>query len=170
MKRKKCWLGAVIGAASGILGGIINSNKEKEQQRQQQILQNRNDTLKMANALSQGYGDQNYLNDFNNRVTFALGGKRCRRKFEDGGETKDDDAIYSNDNIIDSNAIDYNDIANGISKGINNIATPMFKKVNTINSVGNIVNATPKTKIINSSYYSPVLQNKMLRCGGRKRR
>lgn len=157
MKRKKCWLGAVIGAASGIVGSLINVNKEKEQQRQQQILQNRNDTLRMANALSQGYGDQNYLNDFTNRVTFALGGKRCRRKFENGGVTKDTN-------------IDYNDIANGISTGINSIATPMFKRVNTINSLGDIINATPKTEIVNSNYYSPVLQNKMLRCGGRKRR
>lgn len=79
VKRNKAFLGAIIGAAAGIgssiIGGIMNKNSSEKAQRQQQIAQNRQDTYSMAQNLSNAYGNQEYVDEFNKRVTFKKGGK-----------------------------------------------------------------------------------------------
>ena len=79
VKRNKAFLGAVIGAVanigSTIAGGIISKNSAEKAQRQQQIAQNRKDTYSMAQNLSNAYGNQEYVDEFNKRVTFKKGGK-----------------------------------------------------------------------------------------------
>lgn len=79
VKRNKAFLGAIIGAAAGIgssiIGGIMNKNSSEKAQRQQQIAQNRQDTYTMAQNLSNAYGNQEYVDEFNKRITFKKGGK-----------------------------------------------------------------------------------------------
>lgn len=79
VKRNKAFLGAIIGAVAGIgssiLGGVMNKNSSEKAQRQQQIAQNRQDTYTMAQNLSNAYGNQEYVDEFNKRVTFKKGGK-----------------------------------------------------------------------------------------------
>lgn len=79
VKRNKAFLGAIIGAVAGIgssiLGGVMNKNSSEKAQRQQQISQNRKDTYSIAQNLSNAYGNQEYVDEFNKRVTFKKGGK-----------------------------------------------------------------------------------------------
>ena len=70
VKRNKAWLGAVIGAATNIAGSIIGGNAQKKAARAQARAQNRQATLEMANNLSNAYGDQEYVDDFQNKIAF----------------------------------------------------------------------------------------------------
>lgn len=100
VKRNKAFLGAIIGAVAGIgssiLGGVMNKNSSEKAQRQQQIAQNRKDTYSMAQNLSNAYGNQEYVDEFNKRVTFKKGGKMNtkddrlvrEKKFACGGRKK----------------------------------------------------------------------------------
>lgn len=100
VKRNKAFLGAIIGAVAGIgssiLGGVINKNSSEKAQRQQQISQNRKDTYSMAQNLSNAYGNQEYVDEFNKRITFKKGGKMNtkddrlirEKKFACGGRKK----------------------------------------------------------------------------------
>lgn len=100
VKRNKAFLGAVIGAVanigSTIAGGIMGKNSAEKAQRQQQITQNRKDTYSMAQNLSNAYGNQEYIDEFNKRVTFKKGGKMNtkndrlirEKKFACGGRKK----------------------------------------------------------------------------------
>ena len=100
VKRNKAFLGAIIGAVAGIgssvLGGVMNKNSSEKAQRQQQISQNRKDTYSMAQNLSNAYGNQEYVDEFNKRVTFKKGGKMNtkddrlirEKKFVCGGRKK----------------------------------------------------------------------------------
>lgn len=98
-QRKKAWIGAAISAVAGIAGGIANSimsnNAEKKKQREQQIATNKQDIYNAANNLSAGYGDQEYIDDFKNKVVMRRGGKlksadrlMIDRRFACGGRLK----------------------------------------------------------------------------------
>ena len=100
VKRDKAFLGAVIGAVAGIgsaiVAGNMNKNSAKKSQRQQQTAQNKQDTYTMAQNLSNAYGNQEYVDEFNKRVTFKKGGKMNtkgdriirEKKFACGGRKK----------------------------------------------------------------------------------
>ena len=100
VKRDKAFLGAIIGAVAGIgsaiAGGVIGKHSAEKAQRQQQIAQNRKDTYSMAQNLSNSYGNQEYVDEFNKRVTFKKGGKMNtkydrlvrEKKFACGGRKK----------------------------------------------------------------------------------
>lgn len=89
VKRKKAFWGAVIGAGISLAGSLIGSNVEKNkannQLREQQRAQNRRDTFEMAQNIQQGYSDQDYVDQFNKRISYKCGGKIKRRKAEAGG-------------------------------------------------------------------------------------
>lgn len=100
VKRDKAFLGAIIGAVAGIgstiAGGAMSKHSAEKAQRQQQIAQNRKDTYSMAQNLSNAYDNQEYVDEFNKRVTFKKGGKMNtkddrlvrEKKFACGGRKK----------------------------------------------------------------------------------
>lgn len=89
VKRNKAWLGAVIGAATEIAGNLIGGNAQKKAAKAQARAQNRQATLEMANNLSNAYGDQEYVDDFQNKITFRNGGRIKRTKlYSCGGKRK----------------------------------------------------------------------------------
>lgn len=161
-KRRKAWLGAVIGAAASLLGGGISSgigaNSAKKQQRAAQIAQNKQDTYEMAQNLTAGYGDQSYIDDLVRHATFKLGGRK-RKKCEDGGK------------------FDYSSLINGVSSAANSIGTALtnanianHSRVNRQDFFANV----PKTEVVIPEYATNVeymdRQLPMLKCGGKRRR
>lgn len=82
--RKKAFLGAIIGGIAGIAGSAIGAAKkrkaEREQLRQQQIDQNQNDAKAQAQALTAAVADQDYVDEYNKKVTLKMGGNK---KFND---------------------------------------------------------------------------------------
>lgn len=122
-KRKKYSLGAaiiassIIGAGSGILGSILNSSSRKRELERQQILENRQNTLNLASALSDMENDTQNADEFENKLVFKTGGKTKDRiaiakRFACGGRKRK--AFGSNINNSNSNFI-----AN--SNGISNV-------------------------------------------------
>lgn len=152
--RNKAFLGALIGAGISLLGGAISgaisNNASKKAQRRAQIAQNKSDTYEMAQNLSAGYGDQSYVDELKDRVTFRAGGKH---KAADGGN------------------FDWSGVINGASSGLNNIVGSAFAanqmKHRNINSQAFMANV-PKTELVIPDYKDRYYST--LRCGGRKRR
>lgn len=82
--RKKAFLGALIGGIAGIAGSAIGAAKrrraEREKLKQQQIEQNQNDAKAQAQALTAAVADQDYVDEYNKKVTLKMGGNK---KFND---------------------------------------------------------------------------------------
>lgn len=82
--RKKAFLGAIIGGIAGIAGSAIGAAKkrkaEREKLKQQQIEQNQNDAKAQAQALTASVADQDYVDEYNKKVTLKMGGDK---KFND---------------------------------------------------------------------------------------
>lgn len=82
--RKKAFLGALIGGIAGIAGSAIGAAKrrraEREKLKQQQIEQNQNDAKAQAQALTAAVANQDYVDEYNKKVTLKMGGDK---KFND---------------------------------------------------------------------------------------
>lgn len=82
--RKKAFLGALIGGVASIAGSSIGTAKkrkaEREKLKQQQIEQNQNDAKAQAQALTASVADQDYVDEYNKKVTLKMGGDK---KFND---------------------------------------------------------------------------------------
>lgn len=84
-QRQKAFIGAVIGAAASIAGGIIKGNKQKKAQEKVQAEQDHRDALQNARALTSAYANQDYVDQYNDKLTLKCGG-RVRRKANFGAE------------------------------------------------------------------------------------
>lgn len=77
--RDKKFIGAIIGAAASVAGGLISDNKKRKAEnrafRAEQAEQNRLDGVKQANAMSAVYSNQGYVDDYQNKVVLQNGGK-----------------------------------------------------------------------------------------------
>lgn len=82
--RKKAFLGALIGGVASIAGSAIGAAKrrkaEREKLKQQQIEQNQNDAKAQAQALTASVANQDYVDEYNKKVTLRMGGNK---KFND---------------------------------------------------------------------------------------
>lgn len=88
-QRQKAFIGAIIGAAASIAGGIIKGNKQKKAQEkaqaEAQAAQDHKDALQNAQALTSAYANQDYVGQYNDKLTLKCGG-RVRRKAGFGTE------------------------------------------------------------------------------------
>lgn len=88
-QRQKAFIGAIIGAAASIAGGIIKGNKQKKAQEkaqaEAQAAQDHKDALQNAQALTSAYSNQDYVNQYNDKLILKCGG-RIRRKANFGTE------------------------------------------------------------------------------------
>lgn len=171
-KQKKALLGAIL-AGAGIsllgstIGGIMSRNSSKRQIREQQKAQNRQDTYAMAQNLSNAYGNQEYIDEFNNRVTFKNGGKTKTKdristikKFACGGRKK---AKWGGD--------DTNALVSGISSGLGNvISASLASSVNPNIKKGTMFSNTPKEHLERPDYLieNNITPQYIMRAGGRK--
>ena len=77
--RDKAFIGAAIGAVGNIVGGIIGRRKQKKAAekayRQQQIQQTRDEGFQQAQAMSSQLANQDYVDEYRNKITLKNGGK-----------------------------------------------------------------------------------------------
>lgn len=176
--RDKAFLGALIGGGISILGtgisSIMNKVSSNKQLREQQRQQNKNDTLAMAQNLSAGYSDQDYIDDFKNKVTFKNGGVMKNNKYGDrikrnkifkcGGRKKASIGInFTNEDI--------SSIINSASGAASNVLGSTINSFDdTVVRQGNMYKSVPKTEIKSPDYIVVADRNNSLfRCGGRKK-
>lgn len=165
-KRHKAWLGAVISGAIGIGSSIFGASQQKRAQEralaEQQRAQNKQDTLNMAQQLTAGYGDQSYVDDFNKKVVFKMGGnkvdkaRRIRPRKKAAWGAEDTSALIS-----------------GLSNGIGNVASSAIASsvdTSSIESLPFMANK-PKHGIKTPDYLVENSQQigNILRCGGKRK-
>lgn len=86
--RSKAFIGAAIGAVGNLVGGLISKNKQKKAAekayRQQQEEQTRIEGVQQAAAMSAQYANQDYVNQYRDKITLKNGGKvNMKRKDND---------------------------------------------------------------------------------------
>lgn len=98
--RKKCWIGAAIGAATSIAGSLFGANAQKREMRRQKSIQDwQNTTQEAANMTTALNNSRDYQEDYLRQFrTAARLGKRLGAKgiyITDGGDaTKIDNNTY----------------------------------------------------------------------------
>lgn len=165
IKRNKAFLGSVISSVAGIAGGLIQGAAARRQQRRQQIAENKRATYEAANNLSAGYANQDYVDEFEKKVTFKNGGKTKRKsqytdrintakKFKCGGRKKAEWGKEDTVNTIEN--------AGNLANAIIGLTT------DTTIKQGNTIATTAKDSIKVPDY---VMNNEYrMCCGGKKRR
>lgn len=181
VKRDKAFLGAIIGAVAGIgsaiAGGAISKNSAEKARRQQQIAQNKQDTYTMAQNLSNAYGNQEYVDEFNKRVTFKKGGKMNtkgdrlvrEKKFACGGRKK---TAYGTRKKAAWGAEDTSALINGLGSAGSNIASATINSSIDRSPVAkSIFSGKPKEYIEKPDYLitNATDNGYYYRCGGAKR-
>lgn len=177
VKQNKAFLGAVIGGITGLAGSLIAGSQSKKmaekQAEQQQIAQNKNDTYQMAANLSNAYNNQEYVNQFNDKVTFKSGGKMKRtkvnsrnivsnaKKFACGGRKKASWGLEDTTSVI-----------SGATNALSNIINSTVNKADTTIKRGLPYTATAKENIKQPDYIANpdnlINPNAVyMRCGGR---
>ena len=181
VKRKKAFIGAAIGAVSGIAGSLFGAAKKRKQERamlkQQQEEQNKTETYQNAQALSSGVADQSYVEDYQKKVTLKMGGYSDRTKskkkivnriYRCGGRKK---AELGTDTGSKWTKQDTGDLITGLSTGIQNglsIAAgtpintvPQFTPSNAKTLQNNQLAQEAKNKrIVDSNTVQPTAGNK----------
>ena len=190
VKRNKAFLGAVIGAVAGlgssIIGGVMGKNSAEKAQRQQQLAQNRQDTYTMAQNLSNAYGNQEYVDEFNKRVTFKKGGKMNtkgdrlvrEKKFACGGRKKNtcggrSKAACGTRKKAEWGAEDTSALISGLGSAGSNIASAAINSsIDRSPIAKSMFSGKPKESIERPDYLSSeVITDSAyyFRCGGAKR-
>lgn len=193
--RKKAFLGALIGGIASIAGSAIGAAKkrkaEREKLKQQQIEQNQNDAKAQAQALTASVADQDYVDEYNKKVTLKMGGDKkfndriksnktkSNRIFKCGGQKK-----AKMGSLIGQNGI--GGLANSLfapssapkqvkkADGFSTtgpkveIKTPNYMNNTNNNDINNNINTAtnPTTQQQNNQF---VDRSNTLRCGGKKR-
>ena len=84
VKRDKAFIGAVIGAVGNIVGSAISANKKKKAEekafKMQQEEQYRQDSLAAAQAMTESYANQDYVDEYKKKVVLKNGGKMKMKK------------------------------------------------------------------------------------------
>lgn len=75
-KRRKAFLGAIIGAVAGIAGSAISAASQRKAQEKQIKRENYINRNQSANNLSAAYSNEEYVDDFLNKTTFKYGGNK----------------------------------------------------------------------------------------------
>lgn len=200
--RKKAFLGALIGGVASIAGSAIGAAKrrkaEREQLRQQQIEQNQNDAKAQAQALTAAVADQDYVDEYNKKVTLKMGGNKkfndriksnktkSNRIFKCGGQKKAEMGSLIGQNGVGG---EIGDAMSGIGGLADSLFTPssapkQVKKADGFSTTGpkvemktpDYVNSTNNNNTNTAANPNTQQQNNqfvdrsnVLRCGGKKR-
>lgn len=200
--RKKAFLGALIGGVASIAGSAIGAAKrrkaEREKLKQQQIEQNQNDAKVQAQALTAAVADQDYVDEYNKKVTLKMGGNKkfndriksnktkSNRIFKCGGQKK-----AKMGSLIGQNGVggEIGDAMSGIGGLADSLFTPssapkQVKKADGFSATGpkveiktpDYVNSTNNNNTNTAANPNTQQQNNQfvdrsnaLRCGGKKR-
>lgn len=169
--RKKAFLGALIGGVASITGSAIGAAKkrkaEREKLKQQQIEQNQNDAKAQDQALTASVADQDYVDEYNKKVTLKMGGNKkfndriksnktkSNRIFKCGGQKK-----AKMGSLIGQNGVggEIGDAMSGIGGLVNSLFTPssapkQVKKADGFSTTG------PKVEIKTPDYMNNTNNN-----------
>lgn len=200
--RKKAFLGALIGGVASIAGSAIGAAKrrkaEREKLKQQQIEQNQNDAKAQAQALTASVANQDYVDEYNKKVTLKMGGDKkfndriksnktkSNRIFKCGGRKKAEMGSLIGQNGVGG---EIGDAMSGIGGLANSLFAPnsapkQVKKADGFSTTGSKVDIKTPDYVNNTNNNNTntaanpntqqqnnqfVDRSNALRCGGKKR-
>lgn len=200
--REKAFLGALIGGVASIAGSAIGAAKrrkaEREKLKQQQIEQNQNDAKAQAQALTASVADQDYVDEYNKKVTLKMGGDKkfndriksnktkSNRIFKCGGRKKAEMGSLIGQNGVGG---EIGDAMSGIGGLANSLFAPnsapkQVKKADGFSTTGPKINIKTPDYVNNTNNNNTntaanpntqqqnnqfVDRSNTLRCGGKKR-
>ncbi len=200
--RKKAFLGALIGGVASIAGSAIGAAKrrkaEREKLKQQQIEQNQNDAKAQAQALTASVANQDYVDEYNKKVTLKMGGDKkfndriksnktkSNRIFKCGGRKKAEMGSLIGQNGVGG---EIGDAMSGIGGLANSLFAPnsapkQVKKADGFSTTGPKINIKTPDYVNNTNNNNTntdanpntqqqnnqfVDRSNALRCGGKKR-
>lgn len=200
--RKKAFLGALIGGVASIAGSAIGAAKrrkvEREKLKQQQIEQNQNDAKAQAQALTASVANQDYVDEYNKKVTLKMGGDKkfndriksnkikSNRIFKCGGRKKAEMGSLIGQEGVGG---EIGDAMSGIGGLTNSLFTPssapkQVKKADGFSTTGSKVDIKTPDYVNNTNNNNTntaanpntqqqsnqfVDRSNVLRCGGKKR-
>lgn len=200
--RKKAFLGALIGGVASIAGSAIGAAKkrkaEREKLKQQQIEQNQNDAKAQAQALTASVANQDYVDEYNKKVTLKMGGNKkfndrikynktkSNRIFKCGGRKKAEMGSLIGQNGVGG---EIGDAMSGIGGLANSLFAPssapkQVKKADGFSTTGSKVDIKTPDYVNNTNNNNTntaanpntqqqnnqfVDRSNALRCGGKKR-
>lgn len=172
VKRNKAFLGSIIGAVGGIIGSAKRRKAEEKAFKMQQEEQYRQDSLAAAQAMTQSYANQDYVDEYKKKVVLKNGGKmkikktnytdriNNQKKYACGGRKK---ANFGSTIANQFSGNNLNDTVGGIASGIGSIATNLINSPSTPKMVKKAdgFNYEQKTSLTPNSYSvtQPVTQN-----------
>lgn len=175
VKRNKAFIGAIIGAVGNIVGSAISAKKKKKAEEQafkmQQEEQYRQDSLAAAQAMTQSYANQDYVDEYKKKVVLKNGGKmktkqsnytdriKNQKKYACGGRKKADFGSTIANQFSGNNL---NDSVGGIASGIGSIASSLINGPSAPKMIKKAdgFNYEQKTSLTPNSYSTtqPVIQ------------
>lgn len=200
--REKAFLGALIGGVASIAGSAIGAAKrhkaEREKLKQQQIEQNQNDAKAQAQALTASVANQDYVDEYNKKVTLKMGGDKkfndriksnktkSNRIFKCGGRKKAEMGSLIGQNGVGG---EIGDAMSGIGGLANSLFAPssapkQVKKADGFSTTGSKVDIKTPDYVNNTNNNNTntaanpntqqqnnqfVDRSNALRCGGKKR-
>lgn len=147
-KRNKAFIGAIVDTVTQLISGPIMAHRQKKFMEEQQFNQNMIDGKNQAAALSSSINNQDYIDDYKDKITMKVGGKYKKRnnsdritrekQFKCGGRCKKDlgggsetDLSGTNKNYSSMNIA--SDIAGGAARATGNLAVLFQPKDKLIN-------------------------------------
>lgn len=163
VKRDKAFLGSIIGAVGGVIGSAIGAAKKRKAEekafKMQQEEQYRQDSLAAAQAMTQSYANQDYVDEYKKKVVLKNGGKmktkqgnytdriKNQKKYACGGRKK----------------ANFGSTIGGIASGIESVANSLISGPSTPKMIKKAdgFDYEQKTSLTPNSYSStqPVTQN-----------
>ena len=135
VKRDKAFLGSIIGAVGGVIGSAIGAAKRKKAFKMQQEEQYRQDSLAAAQAMTQSYANQDYVDEYKKKVVLKNGGKmktkqdnytdriKNQKKYACGGRKK---ANFGSTIANQFSGNNLNDTVGGIVSGVGSVANSLI--------------------------------------------
>lgn len=77
-KRKKKWLGAVIGGVTSIASSLINAKMQANAIKEQQNQQNKQLAMQHAANLTAQYNNTDYVDSMHDKIVYRAGGKTAK--------------------------------------------------------------------------------------------
>ena len=199
--RDKAFIGAAIGAVGNLVGGIIGRRKQKKAAekayRQAQEEQTRSEGIQQAAAMSAQYANQDYVDQYRQKITLKNGGKigmkgkdkdrvAVAKRYRCGGRKKSNlgSEIVSDFKNI-GQEFKGNNLGNTIVDAINGVASAFNPTGNSVGAATSI-SGSDATTMTNIQRNKEIAQNADMRkqqrttgarygtkkkfaCGGRKK-
>lgn len=75
VKRDKAFLGAVLNGVGSLVSGIIGARQKRKQEKLRREQENRQQVTAINNNINAQLQNDDYIDDFDNRIEFKNGGK-----------------------------------------------------------------------------------------------